>query len=205
MTPQLLVVAATAVEAVAVPASVDLVITGVGKTAAATATARALAGYPDPAKVCVLNLGSAGALRPGRHGIYEPGVVLNHEISAAAIRSIGLDPQERLVVSGDPSICLATGDTFVTDPAVRDRLAEQADLVDMEGYAVAYAAQNAGAAVHLVKHVSDTADESAMSWSEVVHMSAQALGEWLVEHLDAGTWRQWSHASGSSTGASSDD
>ena len=32
---------------------------------------------------------------------------------------------------------LATGDTFVTDEATRARLATRANLVDMEGYAVA--------------------------------------------------------------------
>ena len=42
---------------------------------------------------------------------------------------------------GGSEIVLATGDVFVTDPAVRDRLAERAHLVDMEGYAVAYAAR----------------------------------------------------------------
>ena len=125
-----------------------------GKTAAAAATARALAAYDDVAGLTVLNIGSAGALRPGLSGIHEPGVVLNHDLSADLVRALGHDPQERLDV-GESEVVLATGDVFVSDPAVRDRLAERAHLVDMEGYAVAYAAREAGVPVRLVKHVSD--------------------------------------------------
>ncbi len=33
--------------------------------------------------------------------------------------------------------------------------------------------------VRLVKHVSDTADESALDWASMVEASALALGEWL--------------------------
>ena len=181
MTPRYLVVAATSAEAAHVPADLGLVITGMGKTAAAVATARALATYDDVAGLTVLNIGSAGALRPGLSGIHEPGVVLNHDLSADLVRALGHDPQERLDV-GESEVVLATGDVFVSDPAVRDRLAERAHLVDMEGYAVAYAAREAGVPVRLVKHVSDAADEGAMDWPGLVELSAVALGEWLREN-----------------------
>lgn len=173
-----LVVAATAAEAAHVPADLPRVITGMGKTAAAAVTARALAAYDDTTGLTVLNIGTAGALRPGLVGLFEPGVVLNHDISADLIRSLGYDPQERLVV-GSSDVVLATGDVFVTDPTVRDALAQRAHLVDMEGYAVAWAAQQLGVRVRLVKHVSDAADESAMDWASMVDASAVALGEWL--------------------------
>ena len=163
------------------PADLALVITGMGKTAAAAATARALAAYDDVAGLTVLNIGSAGALRPGLSGIHEPGVVLNHDLSADLVRALGHDPQERLDV-GESEVVLATGDVFVSDPAVRDGLAERAHLVDMEGYAVAYAAREAGVPVRLVKHVSDSADEGAMDWPTLVEVSAVALGEWLREN-----------------------
>ena len=177
-----LVVAATAAEAAHVPPDLPLVITGLGKTAAAAATARALAAYGDLAGLTVLNIGTAGALRPGLTGIHEPGVVLNHDLSADVVRALGYDPQERLVV-GESEIVLATGDVFVSDPAVRDALAERAHLVDMEGYAVAYAALQVGVPVRLVKHVSDGADEGAMDWPSLVAASAAVLGDWLREHL----------------------
>ena len=182
MSPRFLVVSATAAEAAHVPPDLPLVITGLGKTAAAATTARALAAYDDLAGLTVLNIGTAGALRPGLTGIFEPGVVLNHDLSADVIRALGYDPQERLEV-GASDVVLATGDVFVSDPVVRDALAERAHLVDMEGYAVAYAARAAGVRVRLVKHVSDAADEGAMDWPTLVATSAAALGAWLCEHV----------------------
>lgn len=180
MTDRYLVVCATAAEATHVPPDLPLVITGMGKTAAAAATARALAAYDDVAGLTVLNVGSAGALRPGLSGLYEAGVVINHDLSADLVRALGHDPQERLEV-GESEVVLATGDVFVSDPVVRDALAERAHLVDMEGYAVAYAARAAGVPVRLVKHVSDSADEGALEWASLVEASAVALGEWIRE------------------------
>ena len=178
MTARVLVVSATAAEAAHVPPDLPLVVTGLGKVAAATATARALAAYDDLAGLTVVNIGTAGALRPGLAGLFEPGTVLNHDLSADVIRSLGYDPQERLDV-GESEVVLATGDVFVSDPAVRDALAERAHLVDMEGYAVAYACRELGVPVRLVKHVSDAADESALDWPTMVEASARVLGEWL--------------------------
>ncbi len=178
----MLVVSATSAEAAHVPADLPLVVTGMGKVAAASATARALAAYDDVAGLTVVNIGTAGALRPGLSGLHEPGVVLNHDLSADLVRALGHDPQERLEV-GESDVVLATGDVFVSDPAVRDALAERAHLVDMEGYAVAWAARQAGVPVRLVKHVSDAADESALDWPSMVAASALVLGEWLAREL----------------------
>ena len=62
-----LVVAAAASETRYLPADVDMVLTGLGKTAAAIATTRALAERTpqERAGLQVVNLGSCGALRPG--------------------------------------------------------------------------------------------------------------------------------------------
>ena len=183
MTPDVtVVVAATTAEAAHVPRHLPIVVTGLGKTAAAVATTRALAGA-DPARTCVVNVGTAGALRDGLDGLHVPGVVLNHDMNAEAIRALGYDPEERLVVDGGDGTVLASGDVFVTDPAVRSALARRADLVDMEGYAVVYACRRMGVAVRLVKHVSDNADASALDWPRLVDHSARVLGEWLEEHV----------------------
>jgi adenosylhomocysteine nucleosidase len=173
-----LYVVATAAEAAHLPAGLDVVRTGLGKTAAAVATAQALAARPLEG-LTVVNLGSAGGLRPGVEGVVEPGVVLNHDINAEAVRAIGEDPQERLVV-GDGPVVLASGDVFVADPVRRAALAALADVVDMEGYGVAYACRAAGVPVRLVKHVSDQADEGAMAWAELVDASARALADWVA-------------------------
>lgn len=177
----LLVVAATRAEAAHLPDDVEVVLTGLGKTAAAVATTRALAGR-DLDGLTVVNLGTAGALREGLEGLHEVGVVLNHDMNAEAIRALGYDPHERLRV-GASEVVLASGDLFVTDPRVRASLAARAHLVDMEGYAVAYACQAFGVPVRLVKHVSDNADGSAMDWPSVVDASARVLAAWLDGHV----------------------
>ena len=165
------------------PASLPTLVTGVGKVTAAVRTTHALAAAADRDRLVVVNIGSAGALRPGLTGLHVPSRVLNHDISAAAIRALGLPVEDTLdLPDGDGSV-LATGDTFVTDPAVRDRLAARAHLVDMEGFAVAEAARALGVAVRLVKHVSDSADAGATDWPTVVDRSARALADWLHEHL----------------------
>jgi adenosylhomocysteine nucleosidase len=171
-----LVVAATAAEAAHVPRGLRLVVTGLGKTAAAVGTTRAIL---EERPSAVVNIGSAGALRDGLTGLFEVGTVVNHDMNGDAVRALGYDPQDRLVV-GPAETVLASGDVFVTDPAVRSRLASAAHLVDMEGYAVAFAARHLGVPVTLVKHVSDNADESALDWVDVVAVSAEALGEWLA-------------------------
>jgi adenosylhomocysteine nucleosidase len=176
-----LVIAATRAEAAHVPDRCRLLVTGLGKTAAAVATARALAGM-DARSTRVVNIGTAGALRDGLTGLHLPGTVINHDMNADAIRALGYDPQEELAVGGDATV-LASGDVFVADPVVRDGLARRAHLVDMEGYAVAYACRQFGVPVRLVKHVSDNADETAMGWPAMVKQSAVALGAWLDEHV----------------------
>lgn len=177
--PDVLVVAALRSEARYVPAGLRVVVTGLGKVPAASTVTRALAEFDDPTRVTVLNIGTAGALRDGLDGLHEPGVVLNHDMNAEAVRALGIDPRERLVV-GDGGVVLASGDVFVTDPVVRQRLAEQAHLVDMEGYAVAWVVDSFGARLRMAKHVSDKADESAMEWPERVDASARVLGEWIA-------------------------
>ncbi|KAB2811476.1 nucleosidase [Pimelobacter simplex] len=186
--PRPLIVAAARSEVVYVPAGIDVVVTGIGKTAAATALTRHLARRTDLDDLVVVNLGTAGALHDGLdgldggNGLYEIGTVLNHDINGDAIRALGYDPRDRLVIGDSPTV-LASGDVFVNDAAVRARLAAQAQLVDMEGYAVAYVAQELGVPLRMVKHVSDNADEGAMEWVALVDRSARALGEWAATHL----------------------
>jgi adenosylhomocysteine nucleosidase len=176
-----LVVSAVAGEARYVPAGIPVVVTGVGKTAAAVAVSRALAGR-DVSDLVVLNVGTTGALRDGLSGLFLPSTVINHDVNAEAVRAIGLDPQDELPVEGGDGTVLASGDVFVTDPAVRARLAERAQLVDMEAYGVVYACQAYGVPVRVVKHVSDSADEAALDWPALVDASAKVLGEWVSEN-----------------------
>jgi nucleoside phosphorylase len=179
-----LVVAATEAEARYVPAELPVLITGVGKVSAAVAVAEALAQREaGSASLSVVNIGTAGALRDGLSGIYTPSTVINHDLSAELIRAVGIPATDQLDVAGTHDMVLATGDSFVADVGRRSVLAERASLVDMEGFAIAWACSRRGVRCTLVKHVSDNADDGALSWSDVVDHSAAELGRWLADHL----------------------
>jgi len=175
-----LVVSATRAEAAHVPDGVDVVICGIGKVDAAVATTRAIL---ERRPSSVINLGTAGALRPYTEGLFVPSAVLNHDLSADVLRGLGHPAVDRIDISDGDGTVLATGDVFVTDPVVRDVLAERATLVDMEGFAIAAACRALHVPFRLVKHVSDPADETALDWPVLVDASARVLGRWVTDHL----------------------
>ncbi|GAA1958406.1 nucleosidase [Kitasatospora viridis] len=178
-----LLVLALAEEAAHLDGSLPVLLTGMGKVNAAAALATVLAGGPHPSEV--LNLGTAGALRPGLAGrTHLIGTVRQHDLDGRLLAKVtGEVTGEPLTLPVD-GLTLATGDLFVSDPVARDRLAVDADLVDMEGYALVAVAQRAGVPVRLVKHVSDEAGEGAGKvWRESVDDCAKALAQWLAEDL----------------------
>ncbi len=159
-------------------------VTGVGKVRAATATT--WAGVTQRPSV-ILNVGTAGALRPGELAagvVHEVGAVLQHDVNGRAIATlVGSDPSPRLELS-DSAVVLATGDRFISSPQDRDALAEHAHLVDMEGYAVAASATQLGIPVRLAKTISDDAGHgAALTWSESLHEASHRLAAWLDEVL----------------------
>ena len=146
-----------------------VLVTGPGTAKAAAAVATILA-ERSPSRV--VNLGTAGALRDGVVGINIIGSVTQHD----------LDVEPLLL--GDTGLRLTTADVFVSDDMTRTRLAQHADLVDMEGYAIASAARAAGIPVMLVKQVSDSAGAGAgRSWLDSIDDCAEALGTWARAHL----------------------
>jgi adenosylhomocysteine nucleosidase len=156
-----------------------LLLTGMGKVNAAVALASVLARGPHPSGV--INLGSAGALRPGWTGTHVVGRVVQHDLDNDVLRQLTSQSWGQPIVLADRhGPTLATGDVFVSDPSVRKRLAERASLVDMEAYALAAAANQAGVPIRVVKHVSDSASEgAAKSWRATLAGSADALAEWI--------------------------
>lgn len=158
-----------------------VLITGVGGTAAAVAVSVALA-RQRPREV--ISLGTAGSLRPDATGTVIIHEVFKHDIDNVALAElVGFEPAPLLGLSPTyegRSAVLATGDVFITDPIVRSRLGERADVVDMEGYAVATAARAVGVPVTLVKQVSDSADDTAArSWQQTMDACARALADWV--------------------------
>ncbi|WP_030266234.1 nucleosidase [Streptomyces sp. NRRL B-24484] len=179
-----LLVVAVREEAAHLGERLPVLLTGIGKINSTAALATVLAGAVRPAEV--VNLGTAGALRPGLAGtMHEVSRVLQHDIDTPVLRALtGRSYGAPITLNDGVGPTLATGDLFVSDGAARDRLAEQADLVDMEGYAIATVARRAEVPVRLVKYVSDEADDGAAhTWRESVDACAKILAAWADEHL----------------------
>ncbi len=176
-----LVVVAVRQEAAHLP-DVDVLLTGVGKVAAAMAVARAIA---ERRPSLVLNVGSAGALRDGMEGTHRIGRVIEHDLDHAAISAlIGEPVPGEIVLDERAPTVLATGDTFVADRAVRAELAARAHLVDMEGFAVARACAAAGVPCTIIKVVSDDASEGAgRTWVEQVDAAARIIARVVAAEL----------------------
>ena len=102
------------------------------------------------------------------------------------------DPLDVLAVDGGDGTVLASGDVFVTDVALRARLASIAHVVDMEGYGVVYACRRLGAAVRrrLERHL--LADRRGHAVHEVrpCECRVHLLYDRLVEPADPLTGRR---------------
>ena len=158
-----------------------ILVTGAGKVNAAIATASVLSSY-SPSQV--VNLGTAGALVDDVLGIHVIGTVTQHDLNDQALFALTGMHFGSPITLKDAGPVLTTGDQFISDEQTRQKLASHAQLVDMEGYAIAAAAIAAQIPVMLVKQVSDSADDSASrSWRETVDYCAEQLGAWVMNHL----------------------
>ena len=176
-----LVVVALRSEAAHLPPG-DVLLTGIGKVAAATTVAAALATRRPR---FVLNVGTAGALHDHLEGPHVIGRVLEHDLDHAFLAGlIGAPLVGEVVLDEGATTVLATGDAFVSDVTVREELARRADLVDMEGFAVARACQLAGVPCRMVKVVSDPASgDAARTWHEQADRTAREIAAVVREQL----------------------
>ena len=160
-----------------------VLVTGVGKLCAASALSAVLA-RQRPARI--INLGTAGALRGELRGTQVIGRVVQHDFDDEGIFALTGEHFGPAIDLGRDGPVLASGDVFVDGGPSRARLAAMADLVDMEGYAVAKVARDFGLDVTLVKEVSDEAQDGAgRTWREAVDECAERLGRWVRDELRA--------------------
>lgn len=176
----MLVVSATRSEAAHVPTGTRLLVTGIGKVASSIALTRALSAIDAAPVRQIVNIGTAGALHDHHSGLYLPSAVIEHDISSAELQAMGYPVIDRWEFADGDGTVLASGDTFVADRERRAELAARADLVDMEGCAIAHVAAEFGVRCRLVKVVTDAANEEAMNWPSLVDDAARQLAEWLV-------------------------
>lgn len=153
-----------------------ILVTGVGKICAASSLA-AILSRRRPSRI--INLGTAGALSDGLIGTHVIGRVIQHDFDDDSVHALTGSHFGEPIEFGEGPV-LASGDFFVSGGEPRARLASRADLVDMEGYAVARVAREFGLPVTLVKEVSDAAgDEAGKSWIESLDACAERLGAWV--------------------------
>jgi len=178
-----LLVVAMQEEADALDDALPILITGPGKVNAAAAVTSALASIRPAA---VINIGTAGGLHDGLQGVYDVATVMQHDFDSDVFRML-VNRDYGMPIEIDSSaagLVLATGDRFIADSGARETLARSAHLVDMEGYAVAWAARAAAVPVRLIKLVSDDASEgAARTWAETVGEHARSLSRWVSAEL----------------------
>ncbi len=177
-----LLVLALAEEAAHLDPRLPVLLTGMGKVNATAAVAAVLARGALPA--VVVNLGTAGALHPDWTGTHEVSSVIQHDLDTEFIRRLTGQTVGAPLTLADTGPVLASGDQFIADDEARDALAARAQLVDMEGYAVASTARRFGVPVRLVKQVSDGAGTGAgRTWQESVDDCARLLAEWVADQF----------------------
>jgi adenosylhomocysteine nucleosidase len=162
-------------------AHVEVCHLGVGKVQAAAALAARLA--HDPCEL-VVSVGTAGGLHGQPIGqVVEVATVHQHDFDHVGVSAfVGRElPGGPLRLDGPPGATgrLATGDRLITSSSARRRLAREADVVDMEGYAVAATARAFGRPLWIAKAVSDRAgEEVALEWPEALERCSDALLAW---------------------------
>jgi adenosylhomocysteine nucleosidase len=151
---------------------------GVGKVNAAINTKRLIHKYaPDR----IINLGTAGGISVDS-GIYRINRVIQHDVN---LQSLGLIPGYHLEdnhsvinLPGDGKCC-GSGDIFVTEPK---KLRVDCDIVDMEAYSIAKAAQINGITVEIYKYISDSADTNATNeWQQNINKGEELFFNVLKE------------------------
>lgn len=178
-----LILVAHHAEARYLPPDADVVLTGVGLTRAAYATTRAILerapGAAERSRLAAINLGSVGALHAHLEGVHEPSAVINRDVDEEMLRALGFNPDNRIELGGSGPV-LGSGEGFVAGGTAREVLLGRCDLVDMEGFAIAYACRELGVPLRMIKHVSDAADAAALAWVDLVDKSARALAAALA-------------------------
>ncbi|WP_040283352.1 nucleosidase [Tessaracoccus massiliensis] len=179
-----LLVVATRQEAEHLSADLPILLTGIGRINTVAALTEVLVGGVKPTSM--ISIGTAGSLGSAS-GVHRVGSVLLHDFSHSAVADLTGGVAYPPITLADDGPVLATGDLFVEDSATRARLAEMADLVDMEGYAVAWVARRHGVPVELIKLVSDPADEDAgQLWVDGVAECSRILDAHMSERFSAG-------------------
>lgn len=165
-------------------ARINPLMTGVGPVEAAVAVTRALsrAEQNDALPQLVVSLGSAGSRQLEQCGLYQASSVGYRDMDASPLGFakgqtpfLDLPPVLPLTtVPGLPTATLSTGANIVSGPAY-DGI--DAEMVDMETYAILRACQAFGVPLLALRGISDGAVELAHvnDWTQYLHIIDEKL------------------------------
>ena len=169
-------------------------ITGVGPVEAAVQLAATLGRlkHEDRLPDLVVSLGSAGSARLSQTEVYQASSVSYRDMDASPLGfEKGLTPfldlpatvELTLQVPGIPSASLSTGANIVSGSAYE---AIDADMVDMESFAVLRACMVFGVPLIGLRGISDGAKELAHvdDWTQYLHIVDERLAE-AVDRIEA--------------------
>jgi len=168
-------------------ARIQPLLTGIGPVEAAVAVAAELAGLAatDRLPQIVVSLGSAGSRRLPQLGVFQANAISYRDMDASPL---GFAPGETpvpalpavlqpgLIVPGIPQASLSTGGGVVSGRAY-DRI--DADMVDMETFAVLRACQRFQLPLIALRGVSDGAEElrEISDWTRYLHIIDERLAD----------------------------
>lgn len=158
-------------------AGFERLVTGPGKLQATYALTRRL---DDGGIDEIVVVGTAGSVDASVTGVHEVAAAIQHDVTdidGVVGQHVSLPPR---VETGGGTATIATGDHFVDDAdAVASIRALGATLVDMETYAYIWVAERFGVPITVLKAVSDSAQDDAITdWrSTVAACSAQLRTE----------------------------
>ena len=142
---------------------------GVGKVNAALGVCRFVQEF-KPTKI--INFGTAGSLKDNLTGLVEATSFYQRDMDARPMGFfLGQTPFEDdiCIYLDRPGVSCGSGDSFVT--STPELLT---DIVDMEAFALAKFARQAGIDFHCFKYISDSADSDApKSWKDSVISSSE--------------------------------
>lgn len=172
-------------------ARITPLMTGVGPVEAAIAVTRALAERAAALPDLVVSLGSAGSRVLEQCGIYQASSVSYRDMDASALGFpkgqtpfLDLPPVLPLhTVPGIPLATLSTGGNIVSGPAYDG---VEAEMVDMETYAVLRACQAFGLPLLALRGISDGAADLGHvdDWTRYLHVIDEKLAD-AVDLIEA--------------------
>ncbi|GGF84743.1 5'-methylthioadenosine/S-adenosylhomocysteine nucleosidase [Azorhizobium oxalatiphilum] len=173
---------------------IDPLIIGVGPVESAASMGMALArlGDADALPDLIFSLGSAGSRSLDHAGIYQVASVAYRDMDASALgiekgRTPFLDHPPiipvKLQIPGLAAASLSTGGAIISGAAYD---AIDADMVDMETFAVLRTAARFGVPVIGLRGISDGKSELARleDWTEYLHIIDEKLGA-ALDHFEA--------------------